>query len=200
MGFHVPSFVGHDGSQVGHVQWGGEEFALPNADGVDGPERPVTPAVEVVVVRGVWHQSESRAGDVSPQVRPQSKVLDAFGPPPQPEPRVVEFVLVWMLVDHAAHDLVEVGIAAVDHRAPQVVLGVGPMTANDVAVAVDVGARRDGSLLHGDQPLDHFENGARPVGAAHGPVVEGFPRVFGQTVVSRTPTRARQQVPVVGGR
>ena len=56
------------------------------------------------------------------------------------------------------------------------------------------------ALLHGDQPLDHFENGARPVGAAHGPVVEGFPRVFGQTVVSRTPTRARQQVAVVGGR
>ena len=87
-----------------------------------------------------------------------------------------------------------------DHRAPQVVLGVGPVTANDVAVAVDVGAWRDGSLLHGDQPLDHFENGARSIGAAYGPVVEGFPRVFGQTVVSRTPTRSRQQVPVVGGR
>ena len=56
------------------------------------------------------------------------------------------------------------------------------------------------ALLHGDQPLDHFENGARSVGAAHGPVVEGFPRVFGQTVVSRTPTRSGQQVAVVGGR
>ena len=29
MGFHVPSFVGHDGGQVGHVKWGGEEFTLP---------------------------------------------------------------------------------------------------------------------------------------------------------------------------
>ena len=83
-----------------------------------------------------------------------------------------------------------------DHRPSQVVLGVGTVAADDVAIAHDVRPGRDHALLHADEALDHFEDGAGTVGAADRAVVQGFPRVLCQAVVRRSPARASEQVPV----
>ena len=104
-----------------------------------------------------------------------------------------------MLIHHATHHVVEVRIAAVDNGPAQIVLGVGPVTTDDIAVAHNVRAFRNDALLHADEALHHLEDGSRSVRPPDRPVVKGFPWVFGQTVVRRTPARSRQQISVIGG-
>ena len=84
------------------------------------------------------------------EVGPKPEVFDTRCPPPESQPGVVKFVLVRVLVDHPTHDVVEVGVAAVDHCPSQVVLGVRAVATNDVAVADDVRSGRDHALLHAD--------------------------------------------------
>ena len=198
MRFHVPAFVRHDCREVGHVERGGQQLSLSNADRIDGFERPMSLAVDVVVVGGVGHKATSRPRHVPAQIGPQSEVFDALCPPAQTQPGVVKLVQLRALVDHAPHGFIEIRIAAVHDGAPQVVLRVGTVASNDVSVAHDVRSGRDDALFHGDQSLHHLENGPRSVGASHRAVVERFPRVFGQTVVRRPAARASQKIPVVG--
>ena len=156
----------------------------------------MAPPVDVVVVGRVRDQTRPRPRHMTAEVGAKPEVLDTLRPPPESQPGVVEFVLVRVLVDHPTHDVVEVRVAAVDHRPSQVVLGVRAVAANDVAVADDVRSGRDHTLLHADEALDHFEDGARTVGASDRAVVQGLPRVLRQTVVRRPPARSGEQVPV----
>ena len=92
VGFNVPTSVGHDGSQVGHMQRRGQKFPFTNADGIDGAVGPSSFPVEVVVVGRVGDKPSPKAGQMPAQVRPKPKRFDSRGPPTHAEPGVVKLV------------------------------------------------------------------------------------------------------------
>ena len=79
-----------------------------------------------------------------------------------------------MLIHHATHHVVEVRIAAVHNGPAQIVLGVGPVTTDDIAVAHNVRAFRNDALQHADEALHHLENGPRSVAPLTARLYRGF--------------------------
>ena len=114
--------------------------------------------IDVVIVSGVRNQANTRPGEMSTEVGSEPEGLNLLGPPAQPQSRVVEVVQLWIAMDDASHDFVEIRIAAVHNSVPQVILGMGAVTTDDASVACNVRAITDGAILQSNQPLDHFED------------------------------------------
>ena len=94
----------------------------------------------------------------------------------------------------------EVRIAGVDDGFLQVVKVVRPVAADDVAVAGNAVGWAQYAAVHGNEPLDHFENATWAVGRAQGSVEKRLVGVVEEAVVIRSTVPSSEQIgPVARG-
>ena len=79
----------------------------------------------------------------------------------------------------------------------QIVVGMGTVAPDDVAVADDAVRGPQNPSVHRNQPLDHLENTPRPVRGSERAVEQGLIRVIDEAVVIRTSFPSSEQVGAV---
>ena len=94
----------------------------------------------------------------------------------------------------------EVRIAGVDDGFFQVVKPVRTVAANDVPVAGNAVGWAQYAPVHGNEPLDHFENAPWAVGRAQGSVEKRLVGVVEEAIIIRSTVPSSQQIgPVARG-